>query len=93
MLYDRKKMLTIGMSYPKDKVPYLGMWLNEGGYEGQYNIAPEPATGGMDRVDFSMMWGMNSVLEARGNYCWHLNISLKEGEKARGITENGVFVM
>ena len=38
------------------------MWLNEGGYAGQYNIAPEPATAAMDRIDASKLWGMGSTL-------------------------------
>ena len=62
MLRDNAKKLTIGLSFPAEKVPYLGMWLNEGGLAGQYNIAPEPATAGMDRVDFARMWGMGSQL-------------------------------
>ena len=81
------------MSYPVEKVPYLGMWVNEGGWEGQYNIAPEPATGGMDRVDAAKIWGMNSVLKGNEYYEWYLNISVSEGEKACKIKENGEFVI
>ena len=40
ILRDETKKLSIGVSFPKDTVPYLGMWLNEGGYAGQFNIAP-----------------------------------------------------
>ena len=90
-LYDQNLKLNIGMSFPKEKVPYLGMWVNEGGWDGQYNIAPEPATGGMDRVDFSKMWGMNSVLKAQESVTWFFNISLKEGEKMCTLNEEGIF--
>ncbi len=93
ILYDGKKRINIGMSYPVEKVPYLGMWVNEGGWEGQYNIAPEPATGGMDRVDAAKIWGMNSVLKGNEYYEWYLNISVSEGEKACKIKENGEFVI
>ena len=92
ILYDRKKSLNIGMCFPKEKVSYLGVWVNEGGWEGQYNMAPEPATGAMDRVDFAKMWGMNSVLPPHGRYEWHLYISVKAGKKAGGMKENGEFV-
>jgi hypothetical protein len=91
MLYDGAKSLTVGMSYPVEKVPYLGVWLNEGGWEGQYNIAPEPATGAMDRIDFSRMWGMNSVLKGRQTVSWHLCISVMTGKKPSGVSENGEF--
>jgi hypothetical protein len=79
------------MSFPAEKVPYLGMWLNEGGYAGQYNIAPEPATAAMDRIDFSKMWGMGSVLAPKGSHEWHLAISLGEGKEPRGMTAGGEF--
>jgi galactose mutarotase-like enzyme len=92
LLYDHEKKVNIGMSYPKEQVPYLGMWLNEGGLEGQYNIAPEPATGGMDRIDFAKMWGVNSVLAPNGDQEWFLNISVQQGEKAQSIDAGGAFL-
>jgi galactose mutarotase-like enzyme len=93
LLHDAKKSLTVGLSFPVEKVPYLGVWLNEGGWEGQYNIAPEPATGAMDRIDFSRMWGMNSVLKGRQTLSWHLCISVMTGKRPSGMRENGDFTM
>ncbi len=81
ILYDHQRKLNIGLSFPEETVPYLGIWVNEGGWGGQYNIAPEPATGAMDRVDCAKMWGMNSVLKACETQTWFLNIALKEGDK------------
>jgi galactose mutarotase-like enzyme len=72
--------LKVHMEYPQETVKYLGMWLNEGGFAGQYNIAPEPSTAAMDRVDFSKMWGMNSFLEPFEEKSWYLNITVS-GEK------------
>jgi hypothetical protein len=92
VLFDPRRKLNIGMVFPIEQVPYLGMWLNEGGYMGQYNIAPEPATAGMDRIDCAKLWGMNSVLGARKTLEWHLIISVGEGDKARGVQENGEFI-
>ena len=77
-LYDKAKKLNITMSFPKEKVPYLGVWLNEGGWAGQYNIAPEPATAAMDRIDFAKMWGTNSVLKGNQTYQWYLDIKIEE---------------
>ncbi len=91
ILYNPHKHLNLGMAFPKDKVPYLGMWLNEGGWDGQYNIAPEPATGGMDRVDFSKMWGTGSVLKAQEGARWFLHLALKEGEKMAALNQEGHF--
>lgn len=82
LLYSPDWKLNIALSFPKDIVPYLGVWLNEGGLAGQYNIAPEPATGAMDRVDFSKMWGMSSTLKGGGSVSWFLTLALREGEQS-----------
>jgi hypothetical protein len=81
-LYNPEKRLNIGMTWPGDRVPYLGVWVNEGGWEDQYNIAPEPATGAMDRVDFSKMWGMSSLLRAGEVKEWQLHLSVRQGKRA-----------
>ena len=91
MLHDPASTLTIGMAWPREKVPYLGMWLNEGGYAGQFNIAPEPATGAMDRIDFAKMWGMGSTLGPGESREWHLVVALAAGSKPRGMRPDGTF--
>jgi galactose mutarotase-like enzyme len=92
LLYDPEARLNIGLSYPRKTVPYLGIWLNEGGFAGQYNIAPEPATAAMDRIDLARMWGTHSVLEAGQALEWHLNITVEPGDRAAGLTEDGVLL-
>ena len=92
MLHDPSSTLTIGMAWPREKVPYLGMWLNEGSWAGQYNIAPEPATAAMDRIDMSKMWGMGSALAAHETREWSLAISLATGKKPGGMTPEGDFL-
>jgi len=79
-LHDPERELNIGMAFPREKVPYLGVWVNEGGFDNQYNIAPEPATGGMDCLDAAKLWGMNSVLPAQSSREWWLNISVNSGD-------------
>ena len=92
IMHDPRTGLGIGMTYPPDKVPWLGMWLNEGGYEGQYNIAPEPATAAMDRIDAARMWGMGSALAPGGVHEWDLVITLGKGPEPRAMDRNGGFV-
>jgi hypothetical protein len=91
MIRDETSTLTIGMAFPREKVPYLGMWLNEGGYAGQYNIAPEPATAAMDRIDFAKSWGMGSVLPPGSRFEWHLVIALAAGKEPLGMSASGEF--
>jgi galactose mutarotase-like enzyme len=83
VLHDPKRGLSIGLAWPEDSLPYLGMWVNEGGWADQYNIAPEPATGAMDRVDFARMWGMSSVLHAGEQREWRLTITMRQGERPK----------
>ena len=92
MLHDPARRLSIGMSFPPEQVPYLGMWLNEGGYAGQYNIAPEPATAAMDRIDFSKMWDRGSVLQPGEKREWHLTITVAEGAEPSAMSAGGDFL-
>jgi galactose mutarotase-like enzyme len=92
ILHDPDRRLSIGMSFPADQVPWLGMWMNEGGFAGQYNVAPEPATAAMDRIDFSKMWDMGSVLKPGEKREWHLAITVAEGGEPSAMTAGGDFV-
>jgi galactose mutarotase-like enzyme len=92
LLRDAGRDLTIGLSYPKETVPYLGIWLNEGGYAGQYNVAPEPASAAMDRLDAAALWGTGSLLGPRERRRWVLNLAVAEGPAPRRMTEEGRFV-
>lgn len=65
------------LSYPEDKVPYLGIWVNEGIFKGYNNIAFEPCTGSFDRPDIAKEHRQNSVLSAKGEYCWYLNFNVE----------------
>jgi galactose mutarotase-like enzyme len=80
-LHDQHEKLSIDLRWPVEEVPYLGVWVNEGAWAGQYNIAPEPATGAMDRVDFSKMWGMGSQLGGGEKKQWWLSIAVREVEE------------
>ena len=70
--------LVVRLKFPIEQVPYLGMWVNEGGWNGQYNVAPEPCTGAMDDIDAAKKWGMNSVLAALQSRTWWLRVSVYE---------------
>jgi len=50
--------------------------LNQGGWSGHYNIAPEPCSAGMDRIDMSKMWGMGSHIRPYATIEWYLDISI-----------------
>ncbi|MGI6667999.1 MAG: DUF5107 domain-containing protein [Acetivibrionales bacterium] len=76
----RSDNTTLIMSFPEDKVPYLGIWVNEGSFHGFNNLALEPCTGSFDRPDLAKMHSQYSVLNAKGEYRWHLTFCIKQGE-------------
>jgi galactose mutarotase-like enzyme len=76
VLYDPNTKLAVCLTFPPKQVPYLGMWVNEGGWNGHYNVAPQPATGTMDRIDTANACGMNSRLRAKECKTWFLTISV-----------------
>ena len=82
-LRDERRGLEVRLAFPVERVPYLGVWLNEGGLAGQYNLALEPATGMMERLDLARLWGGHSTVQAHGRQEWYLEINVREvGESA-----------
>jgi galactose mutarotase-like enzyme len=75
-LYDIETKEIITLSYPIEKVPYLGIWVNEGGLLGQYNVALEPCTGIFDRLDIAQQWNKIKVIKAKNKYEWFLKITI-----------------
>jgi len=67
------------MLFPQDKVPYLSIWSNAGGYLGQYHVAIEPATGFLDDLTYAMERKSAAIVEAHGTYEWFLEIELTSG--------------
>jgi hypothetical protein len=64
------------LSFPEDKVPYLGIWVNQGDFHNYENIALEMCTGSLDRPDVAKLHSMNSVLKAKDEYSWFLNFQI-----------------
>ena len=75
--------LTLKLSFPVERVPYLGILPNEGGWQDLYNIFLEPATAPFDRLDVARLHGEFSTVKARSTFEWHLDITLaRESEPA-----------
>lgn len=81
ILHDPRTRETVGLGWPVEQVPYLGMWVNEGAWNDCYHIAPEPCTAPFDRWDVARQWGKLPVIPAFGSRQWELRISV-------GLTEN-----
>ncbi len=81
---------ALGFAWPAAVVPYLGVWVTEGGLDGLYHVALEPATGAMDRPDVARQWGRGWVLPARGYREWYLTLAIGQVERVGGVTPAGV---
>ncbi|RWZ59026.1 DUF5107 domain-containing protein [Halobacillus fulvus] len=66
--------------FPKEKVPYLGIWKTRGGYRGEYNVALEPCTGVYDDVYVAHKIGKASEIPADGTYQWTFQIEIGGAE-------------
>jgi len=67
---------NLKVSFPVSTVPYLGILMNEGGWDGLYNIIIEPCTVCYDRPDVAKKYGQVSKVEALGTYCWYVEIMI-----------------
>jgi galactose mutarotase-like enzyme len=67
---------VLKLSFPPDKVPYLGIWVNEGSFKNYWNVAFEMCTGLYDRPDIAKRYNCNSVLKAKSEYTWFLDFQV-----------------
>ena len=66
----------IEIRFPAEQVPYLGILMNENGWDGLYNVFIEPCTVCYDRPDRAKEHGQVSTLEASGEYHWYVDVSI-----------------
>ena len=80
---------SLVLSFPAERVPYLGVLPNEGGWQDLYNIFLEPCTAPFDRPDAARYRGQGSTLKGGEAQTWHLNLTLAEGVGFRRAAEDG----
>ena len=77
-----------GVSYPDGwtllftvdpkKLPYLGLWLNNGTFQNGYSITPEPCTVPFDSTGRGAERGLRSEIPANAMFSFNIKIQLKE---------------
>lgn len=82
---------VLGLSFPVLKIPYLGLWISEGGLNGHYHVALEPASGSFDRVDSASQWNRISKIKGKCKCGWYLNITIDRKKKINTITKLGMI--
>ncbi len=73
-LYDEKTEEYVGFSFSPNEVPYLGVWVNQGGWPFQgtlsLNAAIEPCTGCPDRLDIAIQREEYAILRGCSTKDW-----------------------
>ncbi|HQG62981.1 MAG TPA: hypothetical protein PK719_04950 [Bacteroidales bacterium] len=74
LVYPNKKELKV--FFTAKTVPYLGIFINEGGWDDLYNIFIEPCTVAYDRPDLAKKFGQISKVGPSGKYTWYIDIMI-----------------
>lgn len=75
-LIDDENRFIIHIDYDPEKSPYLGIWKNEGGWAGQYNLGIEPATSAMDCPSLAHKFGMQRTFPPNETTVWDFKITV-----------------
>ena len=76
-LYPSQKLRCM-MQYDAAKLPYLGVWITAGGFQGDYNCALEPSSGFYDKVSRARTLKTLPVLGSGEETEFELALSLEE---------------
>jgi hypothetical protein len=75
----------IGFLFPAKKFPYLGLWFNEGGWNNLHQVALEPSTSQVDRLDTAEGLKTCGVVPAKGEYEWDISIVMGKEEELASL--------
>ena len=67
---------TLSFSYDKAKLPYFGVWLNNGEFQNSYTFTPEPCSVPFDAPDKALAKGYRSYIEPRGTFEFTLKVNI-----------------
>ncbi|MDF2882728.1 MAG: hypothetical protein K0R54_3285 [Clostridiaceae bacterium] len=75
--YYPSKDVTYNVYFEKDKLPYVGFWVTEGGFRGDYNCALEPTNGFYDSIDIASKENKILILKPEQILNFKIEIELK----------------
>ncbi|NQX63341.1 hypothetical protein [Paenibacillus qinlingensis] len=79
-LYSQESENFLIISVPKEKVPYLGVWVDEGMFNDRVTCALEPSIGYYDSLDRAVSNGSAQVVPADASFEWYLDLSIGAGD-------------
>lgn len=66
--------------FDQKKLPYLGLWITEGGFRGDYNLALEPSNGFYDSIDIAKKNGKLNRLNPGDEIKFSIKIKFSDGK-------------
>ncbi len=75
--YYPSKDVTCKVLFDKEKLPYLGFWVTEGGFRGDYNCALEPTNGYYDSITTAQKEGRLYILKGGETLEFGLELELR----------------
>lgn len=78
-LHDPASGHWIAMRWDPSVLPYLGLWLNYGGWDDQLNLALQPCSGRADALAAAADAGTVMTLPAGGALAWQVEVVVGEG--------------
>ncbi|TDX45121.1 galactose mutarotase-like enzyme [Halanaerobium congolense] len=65
------------IKYDAEKLPYLGFWLTEGGFMGDYNFAFEPTDGYYDSINLALKNKKVNIIDPGAEYNFSIDLIIK----------------
>ncbi|KRF44169.1 DUF5107 domain-containing protein [Paenibacillus sp. Soil787] len=84
-LYEELSRNYLIMSVPPDKVPYIGVWIDEGLYNDRVTCALEPSIGYYDSLETAMGNQTAQIIPARNSFEWYLELTIGVGDWSKVI--------
>lgn len=75
----------IGFLFPAKKLPFLGLWVNEGGWNNLHHVGLEPSTSQVDRLDVAEGLKTCGVVPGGGTFEWDISLIMGKGEEISGL--------
>ncbi len=75
---DFERGIKTSLLFSPQELPWLGIWVNEGGWHNGYNIGIEPSTCWLDSPKDAIEAGRASFLDAREHRTWSVKIRLEQ---------------
>lgn len=85
-VYYPSKDLHCKIYFDTERFPYLGLWITEGGFRGDYNLALEPTNGFYDSIEIAEQNKKLERLNPGDEYTFSFKIQFSEGEYLNNST-------